>query len=334
MRGTISSRNMAHSARTLRIIGASLLALLMVGGSYLFSGPTPWGRVAEAQSAEELLRAYAAKDSDTDGLPDWQESLYGTDPNNPESFQSGIKDGEAVAQGLVQPRVAVRPEGESTDPSSIPGTAAAPASLTDRFAQTLLQQYLASRGENPPTQEEIVAFVKSGVADLATQSASADRYGNGDVVSSSGTLVAYVAQLESAFARNTVQTSKNELSYFSDAVDGDNGALAKISDVSDAYDNIARAVIATPVPPEARQAHLSIANALVHMSEISDDMAAMKSDPVRALMGIALYEQYARGLVGAFANLNGVLSARSVSVPEGSAGYYIVKTARDAAEAQ
>ena len=85
------------------------------------------------------------------------------------------------------------------------------------------------------------------------------------------------------------------------------------------------------MPAEARQAHLAIANALAHLSEASGDMAAMQTDPVRALVGISLYDRYAEELVAAFANLNGIFAARQVTIPEGSAGYYIVKTARDAA---
>ena len=325
---------MAHSARTIRIVAASALALVMVGGTYLLTGPTPWGRIAEAQSAEELLRAYAAKDTDTDGLPDWQEALYGTNPNDPESFQAGMKDGDAVAQGLVTPKVAVRPADEPVDPDSIPGVAAAPTSVTERFARTFLEQYLANRGENPPTQEEMLAFVKGSMDDLASQSASAPRYGTADLRASSGTLAAYAGQLETAFANNTVASDKNELSHFSDALAGDKAALRKLSAVSDAYENIAAAAIVIPVPAEARQAHLAIANALVHMGEISADMAAMESDPVRALMGIALYERYARELVSGFANLSAVFDARDVSVPEGVPGFYIVKTAKDAARGQ
>lgn len=306
----------------------------MVGGAYAFSGPNPLfglGRIAEAQSAEELLKAYAAKDSDTDNLPDWQEALYGTDPYNPESFRAGIMDGEAVAQGLVTPRVAVRPEEEPTDPESIPGIAAAPASLTDRFAQTLLRQYLANRGQNPPSQQEIVSFVNAGVANLTEESVSPARYAAADLRASSETLAAYAAQAEAVFAARTVSADKNELSYFADALKGDDAALAKIDAISDAYAAIAAGLITTPVPAEARQAHLAIANALAHLSETSGDMAAMQKDPVRALVGISLYDRYAEELVAAFANLNGIFAARQVAPTEGAAGYYIVKTARDAA---
>lgn len=329
---------MAHSARTLRLVLASVIAILMVGGAYAFSGPNPFfglGRIAEAQSSEELLKEYAAKDSDTDGLPDWQEALYGTDPLNAESFKAGVKDGDAVAQGLVEPKVSVRPEEEPTDLSSIPGTLPAPSSVTDRFAQTLLKQYLLNRGETPPTSAEIVAFVTASIDDLSNESASPATFKSSDVRAGSGSgtdaLTTYAAQMEAAFADNTVPADRNELSYFADAVKGDDSALAKIGDISKAYKNIANAIMKIAVPAEARQAHLAIANALMHMSETSEDMSTMKTDPVRALMGIGLYDRYAHEVVAAFTNLSGIFVAQQVSIPSGTAGYFIVKTAADAA---
>lgn len=332
---------MAHSTRTLRVAAASLLTVLMVGGTFLSTGPNPFfgmTRIAGAQSSEELLREYAAKDSDTDGLPDWQEALYGTDPLNPESFKAGVKDGEAVAQGLIEPKVIVRPENEPIDPDTIPGTAGAPSSLTDRFAQTLLKQYLLNRTGTPPTQEEIVAFVQQGVAELSSETAGPDRYTLADVrvsgTNGTAALVSYAAEMEQAFARNTVSADKNELSYFADALKGDNKALGKIEDISQAYADIAKALSSIAVPTEARQAHLTIMNALVHVSDTSSDMASMESDPLRALMGIGLYQKYATSLVSGFANLNAVFSARGVEIPSGSAGYYILKTAGDAAASQ
>jgi hypothetical protein len=313
----------------------------MVGGTYASTAPggiLGWAKIAGAQSSEELLREYAAKDTDFDGLPDWQEALYGTDPANPESFQAGIKDGDAVAQGLIEPKVAVRPEDEPTDIDEIPGTVAAPSTLTDRFAQTLLKQFLMNRGDTPPTSAEIADFVEAGVADLSQQAASPARFSFSETRASSDTgaaaLSAYAGRAETAFAENTVPADRNELFYFEEAMKGDTEALGKIGQISEAYTDIAEALVATPVPSEARQAHLAIANALAHLSETSADMAAMEEDPLRALMGIGLYRQYADELIAAFANLHGVLSARQVSIPEGTPGYYVAKTAADAAAAR
>lgn len=309
----------------------------MIGGTYLSTGPNPFfgmTRIAGAQSSEELLREYAAKDTDTDGLPDWQEALYGTDPSDAESFQAGIKDGEAVAQGLIEPKVRVRAEEEATDLDSIPGTVAAPSSLTDRFAQTLLTQYLSNRGATVPTSEEIVAFVEAGVQNLSAESASPDAFSLAEVTVTADGSVAlseYAAAAERVFALNTVAADTNELAYFSVALKGDDAALAKIDAISAAYADIASALMEIPVPAEARQSHLTVANALMHLSETSADMASMKTDPLRALMGIGLYDKYATTLVAGFANLDGVFSARQVSIPEGEVGHYFISTAADAA---
>ena len=328
---------MPYSARTLRIIVASVVALVMVGGSYALSGPVPFLgiNVADAQTSAELLREYAAKDTDTDSLPDWQEALYGTDPYNAESFQAGIKDGEAVAQGLITPKVQVAAAPEATDLATVPGTAGSPNSLTDLFAQTLLKQYLTNRGETPPTNAEIADFVEEGIATLVKTSSPVDAYALKDIQTSGSTgplaMKAYLAAVENAFAVNTIPSEKNELLYFSDAMGGDATALPHIRDISGAYKDIAAAMLKIAVPTEARQSHLRIVNALMGMSTITADMGAMEGDPLRALMGIGLYERQANGMVDAFASLNAQLIASQVTVTEGESGYAIFKTARDGA---
>jgi hypothetical protein len=315
-----------------------VVALLMIGSAFAFSGPGAFfglGRIAEAQSSEELLKEYAAKDTDTDGLPDWQEALYGTDPLNAESFKAGVKDGDAVAQGLVVPKVAVRPEEAPIDPDSISSIDTAPDSLTDRFSQTLLKQYLLNRGTTPPSQEEILAFVQDGVASLSAEVAAKEVYALKDV-RSSGTsgveaLKAYAAQVDNAFGAHTVSAEKNELFYFSDAMKGDATALKKIKDIGEAYANIADALMDIPVPQEAQRSHLAIANSLMQMSEVAGHMASMEEDPLRALMGIGLYRQIAERFVVSFAGMDGIFSARQVTIPAGTDGSEFVQVAREAA---
>ena len=308
----------------------------MIGGAYAFSGPTPWGRVVEAQSAEELLKEYAAKDTDTDGLPDWQESLYGTDPRNPESFRAGMKDGEAAAQGLIEPKVAVRPPDEATDIESVPGTAAAPSSITDRFAQAFLSQYLNNRGESVPTVEEMNAFVQAGVSDLLAQGGSPAKYSERDIVLSSDSsdvgIRTYLAAMDVAFESHEIPGRKSELAYFSDALAGNSGALSSISDASAAYASIERDLMRIPVPNDLRRAHLAIANALAHLHEASADLAAMDEDPLRALVGLTFYEQYPDDLLAGFANLYAVLQARQIVIPEGAPGYDAYVSARKASQ--
>lgn len=328
---------MSHSAYTIRLIAASLVAILMVGGSYALSGPVPFFgdiRTANAGSSEELLRAYAAKDTDSDGLFDWQEALYNTDPYDAESFKAGIKDGDAVAQGLIQPKVEIAPTPESTDPASVPGISAAPNSITDKFTQVLFKQYMLSRGEAPPTTDEVVSFVQAGVQNLIETSASPDTFDRSEVrisgLSGTTAVTAYAAALEKAFADNTVEANKSELFYFDEAIKGNEASLQKLEQVSGAYEDIANALMKMPVPAEVAQSHLSIANALIHMGEISEDMSTMNEDPLRALMGIGLYEEYANTLADAFSNLHGVFVAQSVVILLDQPGYEVYQTSVDA----
>lgn len=313
---------MAHSLRTLRLVSASALALLMVAGTYLATGPSPFfgiGRIASAQSAEELLREYAGKDTDDDGLPDWQEALYGTDPANPESFQAGIPDGEAVAQGLIQPKVTVRPEGEPTDLSTIPGTVAAPSSLTDRFSQTLLKQYLLNRGENPPTPQEITAFVQSGVADLVASYQSPQTYTAADM-RVSGTVYGYVVEVERILLNTGAAVEKNELFYAEDYIRGDKTAKQKIINIAGAYLAVSELLSETEVPQAALQSHVRLANAFSQLSSVTADMAALETDPLRALLALALYDKAAADLFTAMNDLGKVMDAYQIKPGLGEPG--------------
>lgn len=328
---------MAHSAHTIRIVVASIIALFMVGGAYALSGPLPFWNIVEAQSAEELLREYAVLDSDFDGLPDWQESLYGTDPFNPESFQAGIRDGDAVAQGLIQPKMVVRPGEEPVDIDSIPGVIAAPASLTDRFSQLLLTQYLQNRGTTPPTKEEIAGFVTNGVQALAESGAVEDAYGPEDVRSTpdSGTpaLQQYATNAGLALSSSMRPIEKGELSYFQDLIRGDTKAAKNIREIADMYANAGKALMNTPVPQEAQQAHLTIANALALTAKTTTDLASFEKDPLQALIALGLYDRGTDSLSEGFLSLDRIFTIRGI-LPVSDGAAYIISATQTAAQNQ
>src|SRR3989344_2462375 len=87
-----------------RVLCAMLFATVLIGGAFFMGRGTKVSNVAEASGESSLLAAVATQDSDHDGLPDWEEALYGTDPKNADSKDLGMTDGEAVAQGLIVPR--------------------------------------------------------------------------------------------------------------------------------------------------------------------------------------------------------------------------------------
>ena len=85
---------------TLKLIVVFLLGALLIGGRFLFSNNDNVYQVSEnAALALNSANTSANKDSDHDGLKDWEEELWGTDPNNPDTDGDGTPDGEEVKLG-------------------------------------------------------------------------------------------------------------------------------------------------------------------------------------------------------------------------------------------
>ena len=306
-----------------------MVALALMGGAYALSGPIPFIDTVTAESSEALLRAYAAKDSDADGLQDWQETLYGTDPENPTSFRADLKDGEAANQGLLTPRSFESTNETSTD---FPSAAAAPSSLTERFAQKFLAQYLTTRGANPPTEEEMLSFIKEAVAELQATRAATTAFTSSEVMISNSTLESYASAAERAMRQNAVPADKTDLDYFALALEKDDAAsLAKLKSISGGYAAVAAGLMEVNVPQDAAAAHLGLCNALMRMSVATDDLAALTDDPIRALLGIGGYQQYEAELANAYARMHEVLAAGGAVIPEGTEGYAFMKAAEGAA---
>lgn len=78
-----------------------LLALALIGGSIWYVRKQPESGTPQAQYEKKALDAsalaIAGADTDNDGLKDWEESLWKTDPSASDTDGDGTPDGEEVA---------------------------------------------------------------------------------------------------------------------------------------------------------------------------------------------------------------------------------------------
>lgn len=295
----------------------------MVGVSFWLSG----GRAphADAQSAEELLRAYVAQDTDSDGLSDWQEALYGTDPENPRSLSAELRDADAVAAGLAKPRFSSETYEPDEPPTDVPGADAAPGSLTDRFARKFLENYLRLEQSGPLSEEDKQEFIAQAIEELSTD--QGDAYSPLDLAlapSGSAALGAYAVAAEGALMKNAMAPgSRNELELVSDGMTkGDEAALDEARAIGEAHIAIGKALMKVAVPREAQPAHLALANAFVRTGTVIEGMAAVKTDPILTIVSIREYDAAKRGIVDAFASLAQVFESSGVDIEQGAPGYY------------
>jgi hypothetical protein len=307
----------------------------------MISGPLPFRffNTAGAESTHDLLVSYAAKDSDNDGLPDWEEALYGTDPNNPHSVNQTATDGEAVAQGLVAPKFA-NATTTTVSAKDVPGVDAKPQTITEEFSRTLFADYISKRGAKPPTPAEIEQFVVAAVGQLRAAHQVANAFNQGQVhVEGTGpdALRTYAVDAQTAFLAHPAPAGSDMLD---DLVAGtqhsDAAALKRLGQDGVAYAAIARDLMKISVPKEAATAHLALANSLMLLSGTLTDLSVLESDPVRSMIGIENYGDQADAFTQSLVTLYGVYAAEQVEIFKGEPGSHFFGTliyARDSTAA-
>ncbi len=332
----LQRKAMSFISREWRIMGSVLFSVALIAGAYYLAqgGGTP--RVVEASTETELLKSIASRDTDSDGLPDWEEALYGTDPKAADSRNLGVTDGEAVAKGLIVPVAVSDP---STTPA-VPKSAAAvdvggspPASdssLTTAFAKAFFTLYLAAKQQagTDLSSDAISTLASEALTQLSTSISAAPDYRSlaGMKVSGAGesALRSYAATAEQVFTAHAAKLPKSEIVYLQDAVDGDVSALAHIATIATTYNDTAAGLAALAVPQEVRAAHLEIVNATARIGGIAGDFTKLDTDPLATMLALEQYPDAVRALIKGFADLAHVYSAAGIVLPKGSPGASVV----------
>ncbi len=329
---------MRYSPRTLRIVGASVIALVFIGGAYLQAGPggiLGALNIVNAKTSEELLKAYAAKDTDNDGLPDWQEALYGTDPNNPMSFKAGVTDGDAVAQGLIKPKVqsVTATTTAAAYQPLVPGAAPTPGSLTDQFSQEFFESFINAGGGQAMSDDAKQALITSLIGDFSTKAKVAldSPYTSVSVHTQAGeTVLQYSAAVEAVLRAHDVAQGQGDPVTLMDALleQNDETARPKIQKLAAAYAAIATALAVTPVPPALADEHLSLLQSFDTLARATTLVANYEKDPVAVLGSLAVYQPASQAITVAFQGIATALLAEGEPAP-GTPGRLILNYARN-----
>lgn len=308
------------------ILLSALISVLLVSGAYYLAKNGSGPNVAQASTETELLKQIATKDSDGDGLPDWEEALYGTDPHNPDTFHLGMTDGEAVAKGLIVPKAQNNLPSASTTPSNTLSSSGTPAgaaegTLTDTFARQFFTLYVAAKannGGNNLSSDQVSALASQALTQLQqTISPTPDFKTASDLtVSGSGpdALRAFAASAEKVIATNSTADTESELQYLGDVVQKNNtSALTRIQVLSSSYHNTAAGLAALPVPTELASADLALINAFARIGNEASDFARVNTDPLTTMLALEQYVQTVPKMTGAFHSLNTVYAQENVT---------------------
>ncbi len=328
-----------------RVIAATLFSAVLVIGAFVFARGVESPPLAQASTETALLQAIATKDSDNDGLPDWEEALYGTDPNVTDTFKLGMTDGEAVAKGLIVPRAIANistatssPDGSSiVDPSLPP--APADGTLTAVFAKNFFTLFLAAKNANGGgdlSESQMNDVANKALSSLSSIITAAPDYksANDMVVSGSGSdaLTAFAIKAETVLLKNTSNATTSEINYLKSALtNNDATAYPHIASIAKGYRDSAAGLSVLPVPAELAAADLALVNAMMRISEIITDFARATTDPLATMLALQQYPQTAQKLGEAFVDIGNIYKAAGVVLPSGAPGASFVNLIEDMA---
>lgn len=325
--------------RNWRILAATLFSLVLIVGAYVLARGIESPPVAQASEETALLEAIAAKDTNGDGLPDWEKVLYGIPINatTTDYFHLGMTDGEAVARGLIVPKaVADIPVATSTSAAN-PGvnyaayglTPPTKGTLTDVFAKNFFALYLTAKQTNGGvdlTADQTNALAEEALNQLAESIAPSANFKTAADITVSGSgadaMRAFAAAAEAVFKKNAVSdVTESDLQYFQDAVENnDSTASTHLASLAKAYRDSAVGLAALPVPQELAATDLAIVNAVMRLSQIDDDFTRVATDPLSAMLALEQYRDAELAGERAFTDLAHTYAAAGITLMPGTPG--------------
>lgn len=321
---------MQISRESVRILAAVVIAAGMIGVSFWLSSSKP--KLASALSTDELLRAYVEQDTDQDGLPDWQEEVYGTDPANPSSVEPGMTDLDALKEGYVKPAYESEPlKSEEVAPPYVPGENPSSGSLTERFSTQFAQAYFAAGGGtnvSDAEQQQIIndllaVFVREAAEDVASSYTRISLR-----IDSETSLDEYASKLATVLVMNDLPPQDADPVALTQAImNNDADAVKKLAKLGVTYSNIRSALLSMPVSSEAADAHLALTRGFDTFARTTDVITKYSEDPLAALGALSAFEPTSKSMLGAFGTI-ATLILREGEPEPGTAAAMLVNIAR------
>lgn len=248
-------------------------------------------------------------DSDWDGVLDWEESLWGTDPKKENTF--GVSDATYIADK--------RKEIES-DPSQENKT----LTETDKFAREFFAAFAAMKNSGQIDNQTIENF-SSSLGENLVDATLINKYSENDIVLAkedetkdwkeyylaAGTLfegykekgIGYELELTGGIA--SIGKAEGIQEY--------NDELLKIAK---AYQDFSKELLLVPVPESLKDYHIKILNNSNNTGIAVVNMSKIVTDPIVGISGLSQYEKYSADLVSSVKDLESLLEKNGIITAE------------------
>lgn len=313
-----------------RILSAIVLFVVIVGSAFLVVHLKSKSLdYKNQQIAAELQTEKLYKDSDNDGLKDWEEQLWKTDPNNPDTNGDGIKDGEEVRMG-INPIGTGLDDKLATDTvqSKINSSIESDLSETDKFSRELFAKYLATKRDGQNINiDDYNQFLINAISNTSEATSTIYQESNlRKVDETKASIRNYGNTLGKLFADKAKEFPGNELMIFDEAIDkNDEKILNALESPINRYKSIRDEMLLMPIPASLVSIHLRMVNLTSLMIAGIENMKYIFSDPIKSTGGLSLYPNSIGMFVATMGELSDYFTKNGVIFDKNEAGYNFTK---------
>ena len=314
-----------------------VIALIFISSQNKNSGVSASAQNPQTEIAPQVIMSETVKnssnvDTDGDGLKDWEEVLWGTNPEKSDTNGNGIKDAQEVevlkrSQTLKQaPTASNAFKNSNTAPTQAP-------TLTEKIAQEAFAKYINLRQTgvkiDEATANQVALSVLSDNNNLETklQKFTAINIPNTTTTEDSTTIKAYGNEIWNIMVRNTPNNVvlENEYVIFSNSITkNDENELKKLDTIIDGYTATIQDLVVMPVPKSAVPLHLAFLNDMNTVLATIQNMRAYFTDNARGLGALTYYINYVYKLKTSFDSIVSYFDTKGVVYVEGEGGYKLI----------
>ncbi len=270
---------------------------MLLGDINPFKSTFTFEKSVSRDDVEKALTSIVIKDSDGDGLRDWEEALWKTDPKNKDSDGDGTTDGEEVRDGR-DPTVPGPQDRIKTDTNNGSTNESKPETITDIVIEKALATFLLEQQNgaiDETTREKLAATLMqetSGI-NILTYTPTYKLENLNIVGNSIEEFNIYKDNFIQVLNKHLREYPENELDIVTKALrNEDGGELKKLDGEITGYKIAVKELLSIKTPSELAKKHLEIINAHIQIADSLENMKYSITDPMVGLIGILQFTEY------------------------------------------
>lgn len=256
-------------------ICGGIVVIVLIVGSYFGSHSIFHKNSGPLVEANGTISELLVQDSNANGIPDWEESLWGFDPKG-----DGVENKKGVDQKKAAANIAPIPSNS-------------PANETDRFSQTLLSTILALNQSGSLTTAALTKLSESVSNEIDVKRTNMTSYTLDDLI-----VVPASVQAKATYAKNLkkiLDTYENlslgsELALiYQGTSPGGESALPKLTPYAEAYTDIGQKMLKLRTPANINLVALDLINTSTAMGDSIPRIQNLYSDAISGIIGVGDY---------------------------------------------